>query len=74
MKYSKRIWKNRMNEELKALYMDLDLVTEVRKTKDTVAGACGVDRRGLSVKRLIFDTPDSISVGRPEIMSGRDGV
>ena len=36
-------WRSRTNEEVKQLYGELDIVTEIKKRKFEMAGTCGED-------------------------------
>jgi len=36
-------WRSRTNEEVRQLYGELDIVTEIKKRKTEMAGTCGED-------------------------------
>jgi len=36
-------WRSRTNEEVRQLYGELDIVTEIKKMKIETAGTCGED-------------------------------
>jgi hypothetical protein len=36
-------WRRKTNEEVKQLYGELDIVTEIKKEKTEMAGTCGED-------------------------------
>ena len=36
-------WRSRINEEVRQLYEELDIVTEIKKRKIEIAGTCGED-------------------------------
>ena len=66
-------WRSRTNEEVRQLYEELDIVTEIKKRKIEIAGTCGEDECGkggkeVIPKKLYQNTPEgSRSVGRPRL-------
>ena len=48
-------WRSRKNEEVRQLYGELDIVTEIKKRKIEMAGAYGEDEWGKGGKEVISE-------------------